>query len=39
LVNNAGIGFHAAFADTTEDAFDRLMNVQPFGVRVDEGCG
>ncbi|QRY78124.1 SDR family oxidoreductase [Pseudomonas sp. PDNC002] len=28
LVNNAGIGIHAAFADTTEDQFDQLMNIQ-----------
>ena len=27
LVNNAGIGVHAAFADTTEAQFDQLMNV------------
>ncbi len=26
LVNNAGMGVHAAFADTTEDQFDLLMN-------------
>ena len=32
LVNNAGIGSYAAFADTTEDAFDQLMNVQFKGV-------
>ncbi|WP_370635951.1 SDR family NAD(P)-dependent oxidoreductase [Paralcaligenes sp. KSB-10] len=28
LVNNAGIGIHAAFADTTEEQFDQLMNIQ-----------
>ncbi|WP_332766645.1 SDR family NAD(P)-dependent oxidoreductase [Pseudomonas koreensis] len=28
LVNNAGIGVHALFADTTPDQFDLLMNVQ-----------
>lgn len=28
LVNNAGIGIHAAFADTTEAQFDELMNIQ-----------
>jgi NAD(P)-dependent dehydrogenase (short-subunit alcohol dehydrogenase family) len=27
LVNNAGIGIHAAFADTTEEQFDQLMNI------------
>lgn len=27
LVNNAGIGIHAAFADTTEAQFDALVNV------------
>jgi NAD(P)-dependent dehydrogenase (short-subunit alcohol dehydrogenase family) len=27
LINNAGIGVHAAFADTTEAQFDQLMNV------------
>ncbi|NQD37140.1 SDR family oxidoreductase [Permianibacter sp. IMCC34836] len=27
LVNNAGIGVHAAFADTSEAQFDQLMNV------------
>ena len=32
LVNNAGIGVHASFADTTEDDFDRLMNVHLKGV-------
>ena len=28
LVNNAGIGIHAPFAETTEEQFDRLMNIQ-----------
>lgn len=28
LVNNAGIGIHAAFAETTEAQFDELMNIQ-----------
>jgi len=27
LVNNAGMGIHASFADTTEEQFDALMNV------------
>jgi NAD(P)-dependent dehydrogenase (short-subunit alcohol dehydrogenase family) len=27
LVNNAGTGHHALFAETTEEAFDRLVNV------------
>lgn len=27
LVNNAGIGIHAAFAETTEAQFDELMNI------------
>lgn len=27
LVNNAGIGVHASFADTTEEQFDSLMNI------------
>ena len=27
LVNNAGVGIHAAFADTSEEQFDLLMNV------------
>ncbi|WP_437478572.1 SDR family oxidoreductase [Sorangium sp. So ce1014] len=27
LVNNAGIGAHASFAETTEEQFDSLMNV------------
>lgn len=28
LVNNAGIGIHATFAETTEEEFDQLMNIQ-----------
>lgn len=28
LVNNAGIGVHAPFAETTEAQFDELMNIQ-----------
>ena len=32
LVNNAGIGIHAPFAETTEADFDRLMNVHFKGV-------
>lgn len=28
LVNNAGIGIHAPFAETTEAQFDELMNIQ-----------
>jgi len=31
LVNNAGIGVHASFADTTENDFDRLMNIHVKG--------
>jgi NAD(P)-dependent dehydrogenase (short-subunit alcohol dehydrogenase family) len=27
LINNAGIGIHASFADTTEAQFDELMNI------------
>jgi NAD(P)-dependent dehydrogenase (short-subunit alcohol dehydrogenase family) len=27
LINNAGIGIHAAFADTTEEQFDSLLNI------------
>lgn len=27
LINNAGIGIHAAFVDTTEDQFDQLFNI------------
>lgn len=32
LVNNAGIGIHAPFAETTEEDFDRLMNIHVKGV-------
>jgi len=32
LVNNAGMGIHAAFADTTEAQFDALVNVHLKGV-------
>ena len=32
LVNNAGIGIHASFAETTEADFDRLMNIHLKGV-------
>ncbi|NEO88345.1 MAG: SDR family oxidoreductase [Spirulina sp. SIO3F2] len=32
LVNNAGIGIHASFAETTEDQFDALMNIHLKGV-------
>lgn len=32
LVNNAGIGIHAPFLETSEDDFDRLMNVHFKGV-------
>jgi NAD(P)-dependent dehydrogenase (short-subunit alcohol dehydrogenase family) len=32
LVNNAGIGINKPFAETTEDDFDRLMNIQFKGV-------
>ncbi|MBD2310193.1 SDR family oxidoreductase [Desertifilum sp. FACHB-1129] len=32
LVNNAGIGIHAPFAETTEEEFDRLMNIHVKGV-------
>ncbi|RZJ74738.1 MAG: SDR family oxidoreductase [Flavobacterium sp.] len=28
LINNAGIGINAPFAETTEDQFDTLMNIQ-----------
>ncbi|MDF3933742.1 SDR family NAD(P)-dependent oxidoreductase [Pseudomonas citronellolis] len=28
LVNNAGIGIHASFAETTEEQFDQLLNIQ-----------
>ncbi len=32
LVNNAGIGIHASFAETTEELFDQLVNVHFKGV-------
>jgi NAD(P)-dependent dehydrogenase (short-subunit alcohol dehydrogenase family) len=32
LVNNAGIGINASFAETTEEMFDRLMNIHLKGV-------
>jgi NAD(P)-dependent dehydrogenase (short-subunit alcohol dehydrogenase family) len=32
LVNNAGIGIHAPFAETTEAQFDQLMNIHFKGV-------
>ncbi len=32
LVNNAGTGIYASFADTTEDEFDHLMNIHVKGV-------
>lgn len=32
LVNNAGIGIHASFVDTTEEQFDALMNIHLKGV-------
>ena len=32
LVNNAGIGINASFAETTEDEFDTLMNIHLKGV-------
>lgn len=32
LVNNAGVGVHAAFADTSEAQFDQLVNVHLKGV-------
>lgn len=32
LVNNAGIGVHASFAETTEAQFDTLMNIHLKGV-------
>ncbi|MHC5738976.1 SDR family NAD(P)-dependent oxidoreductase [Nostoc sp.] len=32
LVNNAGIGVYATFAETTEEDFDRLMNIHVKGV-------
>ena len=32
LINNAGIGIHASFAETTEEQFDELMNIHLKGV-------
>lgn len=32
LVNNAGVGVHASFAETTEAQFDQLMNIHLKGV-------
>ena len=32
LVNNAGVGVYAPFAETTEEDFDRLMNIHVKGV-------
>lgn len=32
LINNAGIGIHASFAETTEEQFDQLMNIHLKGV-------
>jgi NAD(P)-dependent dehydrogenase (short-subunit alcohol dehydrogenase family) len=32
LINNAGIGIYAPFADTTEEDFDQLLNIQFKGV-------
>ncbi len=32
LINNAGIGIHVPFAETTEEDFDALMNIQFKGV-------
>jgi NAD(P)-dependent dehydrogenase (short-subunit alcohol dehydrogenase family) len=32
LVNNAGIGIHATFAETTEEQFDRLFDTHVKGV-------
>jgi NAD(P)-dependent dehydrogenase (short-subunit alcohol dehydrogenase family) len=32
LINNAGIGIHAAFAETTEEQFDQLVNIHFKGV-------
>lgn len=32
LVNNAGVGIYASFADTTEDDFEQLMNIHVKGV-------
>lgn len=32
LVNNAGVGLHAPFAETTEEQFDEMMNIHLKGV-------
>jgi NAD(P)-dependent dehydrogenase (short-subunit alcohol dehydrogenase family) len=32
LINNAGTGIHAPFAETTEEDFDHLMNIHVKGV-------
>lgn len=32
LINNAGIGIHASFAETNEEQFDTLLNIQFKGV-------
>ncbi len=32
LINNAGIGIHSSFAETTEEAFDQLLNIHFKGV-------
>lgn len=32
LINNAGIGIHASFQETTEEQFDQLMNIHLKGV-------
>src|ERR1700712_1926222 len=32
LINNAGIGIHASFAETTEEQFDELVNIHLKGV-------
>ena len=32
LINNAGVGLHVPFADTTEEMFDNLMNIHFKGV-------
>jgi NAD(P)-dependent dehydrogenase (short-subunit alcohol dehydrogenase family) len=32
LINNAGIGIHASFSETSEDQFDALMNIHFKGV-------
>jgi NAD(P)-dependent dehydrogenase (short-subunit alcohol dehydrogenase family) len=32
LINNAGIGIHASFTETTEEQFDELMNIHFKGV-------